>query len=382
MSNELAIQKPNAPLAEAVERVIVGGDLSQLRPDERLAYYKSRCEAAGLDPRTQPFLYLSLQGKLTLYAAKAATDQLIAIHKLTVEIVDRRINTELGIFEAQCRVRFPDGHHVEDFAALSIANLRGDALCNAMMKGITKSKRRTVLSACGLGMLDETEVETIPGAKGYPAQLDQEQAEPAKLDPPQNNSGFGRGQYASDADAEKYKQKMSAFLAERNARWVDRWTKSGGEIPDGVKDLCNLWQADSHLAKWAVETNRLDPASLDEHGKVKNRQIGKYTAIVYMRSKADQKALGAELSRYLADQESRQLDVLRSKHPELFDEQDDDFDDIDLDDEPANIQAPEAPPEPAKAEAVESSRPSSVKDGRGGQGSFLGDQSRGPYDKA
>ena len=33
------------------------------------------------------------------------------------------------------------------------------------MKAITKAKRRTILSACGLGMLDETEADTIPGAR-------------------------------------------------------------------------------------------------------------------------------------------------------------------------------------------------------------------------
>ena len=33
------------------------------------------------------------------------------------------------------------------------------------MKAETKAKRRVTLSICGLGMLDETEVETIPGAR-------------------------------------------------------------------------------------------------------------------------------------------------------------------------------------------------------------------------
>ena len=33
---------------------------------------------------------------------------------------------------------------------------------NALMKAVTKAKRRVTLSICGLGMLDETEVETIP----------------------------------------------------------------------------------------------------------------------------------------------------------------------------------------------------------------------------
>jgi hypothetical protein len=33
------------------------------------------------------------------------------------------------------------------------------------MKAVTKAKRRVTLSICGLGMLDETEVETIPNVQ-------------------------------------------------------------------------------------------------------------------------------------------------------------------------------------------------------------------------
>jgi hypothetical protein len=158
------------------------GDLSKLSTPDRIAYYTARCQAAGLDPRTQPFQYLSLQGKLTLYATKAATDQLIANRKLTVEITDRRLDKENAIFKVQCRVRLPHGNHVEDFAALSVAGLKGEALCNALMKCVTKAKRRTVLSACGLGMLDESEVETIPHARVVAADPLPPPAKPATED--------------------------------------------------------------------------------------------------------------------------------------------------------------------------------------------------------
>ena len=45
---------------------------------------------------------------------------------------------------------------------MNIAKLTGDALANALMKAETKAKRRATLSLCGLGFLDETEIETIP----------------------------------------------------------------------------------------------------------------------------------------------------------------------------------------------------------------------------
>jgi len=308
MSTGLAPGRPQqAPMPEIMERVIAMGDLSRLSAEDRIAYYAARCEAAGLDPRTQPFQYLALQGKLVLYATKTATDQLIAAHRLTVQVLERRHDRDLGIFEAHCRVSFPDGHHVEDFAALSVGGLKGDALCNALMKCVTKAKRRTVLSACGLGMLDETEVETIPGA--------------AIVQPgarPDNQSGHGKGMYASLEQTEAWLKRLSDYVSTRNQRWLDRWTDDvTGEIPGHLKDLCNVWQADNHLLKWAKETGRLDPASGTENGQ-QHRQIGRFTAVVVNRSKADEKATCKELERYLDEQERRQAERLRSLHPELY----------------------------------------------------------------
>jgi hypothetical protein len=48
---------------------------------------------------------------------------------------------------------------------VNIKGLYGDALANAMMKSSTKAKRRLTLSLCSVGLLDETELETIPGAQ-------------------------------------------------------------------------------------------------------------------------------------------------------------------------------------------------------------------------
>jgi hypothetical protein len=48
---------------------------------------------------------------------------------------------------------------------VSLANLKGDNLANALMKAETKAKRRVTLSIVWLGWLDETEVETVAGAR-------------------------------------------------------------------------------------------------------------------------------------------------------------------------------------------------------------------------
>jgi hypothetical protein len=48
--------------------------------------------------------------------------------------------------------------------AVTISNLKGDALANALMKAETKAKRRVTLSICGLGILDESETDTMKEA--------------------------------------------------------------------------------------------------------------------------------------------------------------------------------------------------------------------------
>ena len=60
----------------------------------------------------------------------------------------------LGLFE-------PDVSRRKSAAGTSMASRRC-ALANAIMKTETKAKRRATLSICGLGFLDESEIETIP----------------------------------------------------------------------------------------------------------------------------------------------------------------------------------------------------------------------------
>lgn len=168
--------------ALVLEKVSAGYDLEKLSAQERNIYYRARCDAAGLDPRTQPFQFIKLNGRLVLYATKAATDQLVAANKLSVTLVEE--TRQSGLFQVKARVTFPDGRQVEDLAAVWIEGLQGEALANALMKASTKAKRRTVLSACGLGMLDETELESIPMTAREPVAVDQETGEVQMPHPP------------------------------------------------------------------------------------------------------------------------------------------------------------------------------------------------------
>lgn len=171
IQNHTIAKQPTAPapspnLASSAEKALIRGDLSTLSPEEKLSYYKAVCESLGLNPLTQPFGYLVLQGKEQLYARKACTDQLRSLRKISVTA--SRQTVEDGILTIEVEVQDGDGRQDRDLGCVVIAGLKGNDLANARMKAMTKAKRRATLSICGLGWLDETELETIPSAKAEP----------------------------------------------------------------------------------------------------------------------------------------------------------------------------------------------------------------------
>jgi hypothetical protein len=154
-----------APALDDLQKVVyeslaMKGDISGLKPEDKVRYMQRLCESLGLNPYTQPFLPLTLGGKEVLYATRGCTDQLSSVHKLTREIINtQQIN---DVYIATAKVAGPEGRFDISTGAVSIGNLKGDALANALMKAETKAKRRATLCYCGLGFLDETEIETIP----------------------------------------------------------------------------------------------------------------------------------------------------------------------------------------------------------------------------
>lgn len=152
--------------SDIMEQVIIKGDLSKLTPQERTQYYMKVCESIGLNPLTKPFEYIALNGKLQLYALKACTEQLRGIHDVSVlDLTETLVNE---VFIVTAKVKNGQGRTDAAKGAVPIKGLAGEALANAMMKAETKAKRRATLSLCGLGWLDESEVESIPGATVSP----------------------------------------------------------------------------------------------------------------------------------------------------------------------------------------------------------------------
>ena len=147
--------------ASILESVMIGGDLSRLSEQDRVSYYKNVCDSLSLNPMTKPFDYIKLNGKLVLYAKRDCADQLRAIHGVSIKVLEKE---EIeGVYIVSVAAQNKHGRHDEDTGAVTIAGLRGEARANAMLKAITKAKRRVTLSICGLGMIDETEASDVPG---------------------------------------------------------------------------------------------------------------------------------------------------------------------------------------------------------------------------
>jgi hypothetical protein len=145
---------------EVVEKVVIGGDLSGLNAAQRADYYAAVCRGLGLNPLTKPFEYLHLNGQLRLYALRDCADQLRRLHGISIYITNREQMSDIYVVTARAKDR--QGREDESTGAVTVGNLKGDALANALMKAETKAKRRVTLSIAGLGWLDETELETMP----------------------------------------------------------------------------------------------------------------------------------------------------------------------------------------------------------------------------
>lgn len=159
MSNEL-VAKPEISI---IEQIVVQGDLSKLNAPQRVEYYKKVCESCGLNPFTRPFDYIILNGKMTLYAKKDCTDQLRKINSISIMGLETEIVDDLYVVKA--KAVDPSGRVDESTGAVVIGNLKGEQKANAIMKAETKAKRRVTLSICGLGWVDESEIDSIPSAK-------------------------------------------------------------------------------------------------------------------------------------------------------------------------------------------------------------------------
>lgn len=143
-----------------------GKDTTSLSRDDRAALLVGLARKLGLNPLSGAVMFLKTNGRETLYVTKQGTDQIAARERLKRETIR---GPEIVAMEGKklvlCQVRasHPDGRSEVSTATMLLADVVND-----LMKCETKAKRRATLSVCGLGLLAEDEIETIPGAQSVP----------------------------------------------------------------------------------------------------------------------------------------------------------------------------------------------------------------------
>jgi len=144
---------------------VLNGDLSKMNPAQKVGYYKNFCESLGLNPLTQPFEIIKFNGKEKLYATKDATEQLRKIRKVSIIESVTTIDGNICI----TKVKVQDLENRYDMAT-GVVVLPNDVIgkANGIMKAETKAKRRATLSICGLGILDDAELDTMPKYETVP----------------------------------------------------------------------------------------------------------------------------------------------------------------------------------------------------------------------
>jgi hypothetical protein len=194
--------------ASAVEKLLLGGDLSVLSPEEKLQYYDAICKSLNLNPLTRPFEITVLDKKEVLYAKKDCTEQLRKIHGVSTKITDRRL--ENGVYSVIAQAKKMDGVEDESIGAVAFEKEDGEMKpngtwpsgdpkykfvpngkivllsaaerANQMMRAETKAKRRVTLSICGLGITDESELEDIAESRRERMRLQDEGPEQTAAD--------------------------------------------------------------------------------------------------------------------------------------------------------------------------------------------------------
>lgn len=243
-----------------IEQVLVTGDLARMSVEQRVEYHNLVCKSLGLNPLTRPFNFLVLNGKTVLYATRDCTDQLRKINSVSILSLDSKIVGDLIVVTVSAK----DKQERTDFATgvVNTKSLVGADLANAMMKAETKAKRRVTLSLCGLGMLDESEIEPDEAPRGGI------QREPGALPlpaPKPNGNGNGKSK------VQVCFLKGNVAVISGNTYFMKDYSKSvGATVLKNLDGSMRGWQMSSgrvHELFALCEQLRLECEEVDETGK-------------------------------------------------------------------------------------------------------------------
>jgi len=157
MSNQI---EPGLNPAQLFSRYVLTNSLSGFTDQQRAQLIGHLCKTWHLDFNQQPFIIIKTQGKEKLYLSKAGAEQVRNRNNVSIDSVDTKI--EDGLVLVTAAASLPSGRHDSDLGTVSIKGLVGDALADAILKAVTKAKRRVTLSICGLPMSEVSDSESAP----------------------------------------------------------------------------------------------------------------------------------------------------------------------------------------------------------------------------
>lgn len=260
MENQIEAVKNNS---NVLEQVVIGGDLSAMSAADRVNYYRTVCESLGLNPFTRPFDYLKLNGKLTLYAKKDATEQLRTLKGISID--DLNISETSDNYTVIVKGHDVSGRSDIEIGVVSKRDMQGNT-ANAQMKAVTKAKRRLTLSLAGLGWLDESEIDNIPDAKPIQVTDDGVIVDKPKLEakkffkPAEPQATYSKPYFPGEDEF------LTAFVGAPEDFPIDIDTalamKDRNEVPYVDKSIEELFYTKDKLMEW-LKRNHLTEADRD-----------------------------------------------------------------------------------------------------------------------
>lgn len=153
---------------QALANAIMNNDLSQLSEIERVGYVNQLCDKIGISLLSRPFDFLVTGKKIQLYANKNCCEQLRQKYGISIKIVNKSkddFGDGVVIYSVTAEGTMGDRTDTSIGSVVIPRNMSPEAIANAIMKAETKAKNRVTKSLIGLGMLDESELDTVPNVK-------------------------------------------------------------------------------------------------------------------------------------------------------------------------------------------------------------------------
>lgn len=171
------------------QKKLLATDISKLTVEQLPHYCAAYAQNIGLDPALKPFDILVLGGKRVLYANKGCASQLRELRDINLETTYAGFlptvpgDVDHSVYIVVVKATMGKREETE-CGASPMEGVTGESRSNAIMKAHTKAKRRATLSICGLGIPDESELDSIPVPSASARPMAYAPAETAKPEKP------------------------------------------------------------------------------------------------------------------------------------------------------------------------------------------------------